>query len=335
MEHSSSEFSTAFEPAFEQPTGVCFVGGSSDRLLVVDHRAHCIKLVNAVDCSIIETFGERGSEDGQFNFPRGVSATPDGGFVVADTENHRIQLFAEGGKHISSIGGEKGAKGGQFSFPYAVAAVPKSENFWPSSETDLVLVVADQANHRCQILQSDGKPLHDFGANKGLDAIAPVAQLTESEAMKMLCYPSKKKGCLRSPADVCVTRDGKIAVADYGNHRVQIYTSEGEFIRSLGKDNTEEGVNDKEEGRFLPNYSEVQEKKPHRLRYPSAVCEGKDGSILVGDCKNRRLAIYNQNGEFMGSVASKQCGSSWIGVASASDGKIAVADAGHNRLCLV
>jgi len=336
MQEHNDEFSTAFEPAFEQPTGICFVEGSSDRLLVVDHGAHCVKVVNAADCSVIETFGERGSEDGQFKFPRGVSSMPDGGFVVADTENHRIQLFAEGGNHIASIG-RKGTKPGLFSFPYAVVAVPKSVSFWPSSETEVVLVVADQANHRCQILQSDGKPLHEFGADKGLNAIAPVEQLTTSEELKSVCYPSKKRGLLRSPFDVCVAQNGTIIVADYGNHRVQLYTSEGVFIRSIGKDDSELGVNDKvtEQDRFIQNYNEIIVTKPHRLRYPSSVCVNAEGSIFVGDSKNRRVAVYGQGGEYVGSAASAMCGNGWLGLASAIDGKIAVTDAGNNRVCLL
>jgi tripartite motif-containing protein 71 len=41
----------------------------------------------------IRSFGSKGKEEGQFNCPRGVTCDHDGNYVVADTNNRRIQVF--------------------------------------------------------------------------------------------------------------------------------------------------------------------------------------------------------------------------------------------------
>jgi hypothetical protein len=43
---------------------------------------------------LILKFGSRGSGDGQFLFPEGVTVDSHGNIIVADTENNRIQVFA-------------------------------------------------------------------------------------------------------------------------------------------------------------------------------------------------------------------------------------------------
>jgi len=41
--------------------------------------------------------GTRGSEPGSFTWPRGVAIGPDNSIVVADSSNHRVQIFDNSG----------------------------------------------------------------------------------------------------------------------------------------------------------------------------------------------------------------------------------------------
>ena len=43
------------------------------------------------------------------------------------------------------------------------------------------------------------------------------------------------KGCLNQPMGVCVDNNGRVIVADSGNKRVVLYSSEGVFIKELYK----------------------------------------------------------------------------------------------------
>ena len=65
-----------------------------------------------------------GTGDGQFNLPFGVAVNPSTGNVyVADTNNHRIQVFDTSGTFITKFG-ISGSGDGQFSAPVGVAVNP-------------------------------------------------------------------------------------------------------------------------------------------------------------------------------------------------------------------
>ncbi len=49
----------------------------------------------------LKQWGSRGSGAGQFNYPWGIAAAGDGTVYVADTSNHRIQLFTLDGEFVA------------------------------------------------------------------------------------------------------------------------------------------------------------------------------------------------------------------------------------------
>ena len=67
-------------------------------------------------------FGEFGILGGQFTEPSGVAVTPDNEIVVADTNNHRIQVFDREGNFKFQFG-EVGKREGQLLYPNRVAVV--------------------------------------------------------------------------------------------------------------------------------------------------------------------------------------------------------------------
>ena len=69
------------------------------------------KVVNHF-AALAESIGGFGEGDGALCYPRGL-ATAGSELYVADTENHRVQVFTLGGRHVRSIG--------PIRQPYAVA----------------------------------------------------------------------------------------------------------------------------------------------------------------------------------------------------------------------
>jgi tripartite motif-containing protein 2/3 len=67
-------------------------------------------------------FGEFGILGGQFTEPSGVAVTQDNEIVVADTNNHRIQIFDKEGNFKFQFG-EVGKREGQLLYPNRVAVV--------------------------------------------------------------------------------------------------------------------------------------------------------------------------------------------------------------------
>jgi NHL repeat len=65
-------------------------------------------------------FFEQGCSPGQFDRPAGVAVDTLGRIVVADKDNHRIQIFTFEGVFLLKFG-EKGSKPGQFNYPWDVA----------------------------------------------------------------------------------------------------------------------------------------------------------------------------------------------------------------------
>ena len=70
-------------------------------------------------------FGEFGILEGQFTEPSGVAVTEDNEIIVADTNNHRIQVFDKEGNFKFQFG-EVGKRDGQLLYPNRVAVVVSS-----------------------------------------------------------------------------------------------------------------------------------------------------------------------------------------------------------------
>ncbi|MGA9941283.1 MAG: hypothetical protein WBP88_04695, partial [Nitrososphaeraceae archaeon] len=86
-----------------------------------------------------------GSENGQFKYPSAVAIDSRSGNVyVADTENHRIQIFSPSGTYLGSWG-EIGTQNGHFASPTGLD-IDNAGNVY----------VADTANHRIQIFSPSG-----------------------------------------------------------------------------------------------------------------------------------------------------------------------------------
>lgn len=82
------------------PTGLDV--DSYGRIAVSDAGNHQVILFDSY-LSVELSFGSYGSHPGQFDDPQGVAFMPDGGFLVTDTGNKRLQLFDAGGKYIAAV----------------------------------------------------------------------------------------------------------------------------------------------------------------------------------------------------------------------------------------
>ena len=73
-------------------------------------------------------FGEFGIMEGQFTEPSGVAVNAQNDIIVADTNNHRIQIFDKEGRFKFQFG-ECGKRDGQLLYPNRVAVVKQSGKF--------------------------------------------------------------------------------------------------------------------------------------------------------------------------------------------------------------
>lgn len=155
--------------------------------------------------------GAAGAAAGQFNTPRAVAVGPDGQLVVADSGNHRLQLFSPDGELQQTIG-SPGAGTGEFNEPWGVAIGP-----------DGSIYVADTWNHRIQKFDADGTFVTAWG--------------TFADTQGTLEQPATFWG----PRGIAVDTEGRVYVADTGNKRIQVFDAEGTFIDMFGGAGNEPG----------------------------------------------------------------------------------------------
>ena len=120
-------------------------------------------------------------------------------------------------------------------------------------------------------------------------------------------------GRFAGPWGVAVNERNEIAVTDRKNNRVQIFSSDGTYLRSFGSEGDEEG----------------------EFNNPTGIAYLNNGSIVVADSGNNRLQVFTAQGEYLTQIGSKgkldhQFDYPW-GVSVDSNGNIIVADS-NNKL---
>ncbi|XP_077996773.1 E3 ubiquitin-protein ligase TRIM71-like [Glandiceps talaboti] len=128
----------------KQPCGVC-CGTQNNILYVVDNWLHCIHMFNTKTYAYIKSFGEEGSDPGQFKYPQYATVNSKGHVIVSDTSNHRIQILNSNGEYLFHFG-KKGNRRAQFNDPLGVAT-DNHDNIY----------VADSGNHRVQKFDYKGR----------------------------------------------------------------------------------------------------------------------------------------------------------------------------------
>jgi DNA-binding beta-propeller fold protein YncE len=142
--------------------------------------------------------GSEGEGPGQFNTPHGAAFNRMGELYVSDFELDRIQVFDRAGAYLRGFGGSgRGVGHWQFRAPSGLAFTPGGN-----------LIVCDhgRGNNRVQVLRDDGKFMLAFGGD--------VAG----------------QGMLECSGGVAVGGDGRIAVVDEINARVQVFHEGGGFV---------------------------------------------------------------------------------------------------------
>jgi len=200
----------------------------------------------------ITSWGEFGSEEGQFDYVDGIAVDNDYNVYVIDSGNYRIQKFDSNGKFITSWG-EPGSWQGQFRSLSGIAV--DSQN---------AVYVADSTNNWIQKFDSNGNFITswgEFGNGTGQllypEDIAIDSQnaiyVADSGNDRIQKFDSNGKyitswgeygsgeGQFIGPAGITIDNQNTIYVADSGNDRIQNFDSNGNFITSWGESGTGEG----------------------------------------------------------------------------------------------
>lgn len=172
-------------PPLGQPTGIAWDAGAR-RLLVVDTREHCIKVLGP-DGALLATWGSRGTGDGEFNFPTHIWRDREGRVLVTDALNHRIQVLDGQGRFVRRFG-QAGDAPGDF-------------------------------------LRQKGVATDSFGHVYIVDALLNAVQVFSPDGQLLLALGDmgQGRGEFWLPAGIFIAPDDTIYVADSFNRRVQVF----------------------------------------------------------------------------------------------------------------
>uniref|UniRef100_A0A1I8M9Z4 Uncharacterized protein n=1 Tax=Musca domestica TaxID=7370 RepID=A0A1I8M9Z4_MUSDO len=322
--------------------GMAGVAGTSPKQLYLRKRQQLFQL------------GGRGSEPGSFTWPRGLAVGPDNSIVVADSSNHRVQVFDSNGIFVKQFG-EYGNGEGEFDC-LAGVAVNRIGQY----------IIADRYNHRIQVLDPQGRFLRAFGSQgtadgkfnypwgvttdalgfiyvcdkenhrvqgrkneedgHGYETILRTQQITDRDIIEKMVFQSdgsfvgkfgtcgRGEGQLEHPHYIAVSNTNRVIVSDSNNHRIQIFDVNGKVLSTFGGEGSDDG----------------------QFKFPRGVAVDDQGYIFVADSGNNRIQIFNPDGSFLKTFGSWGSGDSEFkgleGVAIMSNGNILVCDRENHRV---
>jgi len=249
-------------------------------------------------------FGEFGILEGQFTEPSGVAVTDDDDIIVADTNNHRIQVFDKEGTFKFQFG-EVGKRDGQLLYPNRVAVM---------AGTGDIVVTERSPTHQVQIFTKFGHFIRKFGADilqhpRGVttDCWGRII-VVECKVMRVVIFDTmgnvlNKFSCsrfLEFPNGVIVNDHMEIFISDNRAHCVKVFDYQGNYLRQIGG----EGVSN----------------------FPIGVGLTASGEIAIADNHNNfNLTVFSQSGQLLGALESKVKHAQCFDVALMKDGSIVLA----------
>jgi DNA-binding beta-propeller fold protein YncE len=172
----------ALRNGFDKPT--CAVVHPNGSVYITDGYGHSFLHRYHADGTWQATWGQPGAHPMEFAIPHGVALAPDGNLLVADRENHRIQVISPEGDYLGEIGG--------LFRPCAIHVTADGTMFVPELGADTARTLADRpVPSRVTVLRPDGSVAARWGDADGLPA-----------------------GNFVAAHDLCVDAEGSVYVAE-------------------------------------------------------------------------------------------------------------------------
>lgn len=145
-------------------------------------------------------FGSSGSGIGQFQFPLGIATGPDGKVYVADSGNHRFQVFSADG------------------IPLEAVKLPADISNEPPDPADIVV---DPNRSRLYVTDNNNHKLH-------------VYDYSNHSFEEVWGSPGQGQRQFRFPFLIDATSKGYVLVVEPINTRIQVLNPNGKFVGFIG-----------------------------------------------------------------------------------------------------
>ena len=314
-DNKDGSYNISYFPRF-QATIKLFVKVNGEHI----HGSPFAVIVKPFQVKPVLRIGKKGWGEGLLDKPMGVAVTAKDEMLVADNQNHRVQVFDSNGTFLRSFG-RQGKNAGEFNSPFGIA-----------TDKDRKIFVADHSNHGVQIFSWEGRHLGSFGGQGSLDS--------------QLSYPW----------GLSLDRTGNVIVADKGNKLIKIFTPDGRFVMKIGGQGSFSNpvhcvqcgeyfiVSDRgehcikvfnREGHFQYKFGQ-QGNGDGEFNSPRFLSVTQSKHLLVCDYKNHRMQVFELDGHFIGTFGKKggELGefSSPYSVAVGSNDQIVVSEEYNHRI---
>jgi DNA-binding beta-propeller fold protein YncE len=183
--------------------------------------------------------------DGVRGFPVGILGEEDGGFLLVDTHRHRLRRFDAAGKETGTIGGF-GTEPGSFTYPqraardangrlyvteYGQGSANRVQVF--DAAFDVVCTFGEYGRGPGQFTRAMGIGVRDDEVFVADAADRILVFDTRGVFRREFGSTGSEVGALRYPYGLAIVA-GAVVVAEYGNHRLQRFDSEGRGLGCYG-----------------------------------------------------------------------------------------------------
>ena len=178
---SCGKFITAVK--INHPIGIA-IHPQSKNVYVTNRSDHCIQILNP-DLTFSNSFGSKGSNDGQFNAPFDVAFDSTGNVYVVSFYHDHVQVFTAEGQFLRKFG-----------------TCGSEKNYYLTSiciDSEDVVYMTENANHSVSVYTCEGKFLTSFGTY------------------------GAGPGQFNHPHGIAVDKNGVVYVADGRNNRLQSF----------------------------------------------------------------------------------------------------------------
>jgi hypothetical protein len=249
----------------------------------------------------------------QLDWPKAVAPMPDGGFLIADTFNHRIRRVLPNGTIATAAGTSMGFSGdhgpataAQLIYPGGVAITP-----------DGGFLIVDSSNQVVRKVSAGGT----------IDTVAGLPGQTGFSGDGGPAVGAK----LDDPLAVAALPDGGFLIADTYNHRIRRVFANGTIVTVAGT--------------TLGYDGDGGPAAAARLAYPAGVAVTPDGGFLIADTFNQRVRQVRPDGTIVTVAGAGAAGLAGDGGAATSallnypcsatptaDGGFLIADTNNDRI---
>ncbi|VDD79640.1 unnamed protein product [Mesocestoides corti] len=235
---------------------------------------------------LLTKWGSLGCELGRLNSPHGFCLGFDEEIVVADTYNHRIQIFTKRGEFLSCFG-VSGRVDGLLWYPRKVAIIRQSQRFVVcdrGSERSRMQLFSRSGHfvRRIQIKYIDivaGLAINQHGHIVAIDSVTPSVFVMSEDGDLIRWFDCTNH--MKEPSDVAI-HGREYYICDFKAHCVVVFQEDGSFIRTIGGETFTD--------------------------FPNGIDVSDHGDVLVGDSHGNRfhIAVFNDKGELLSEFVCHQ-----------------------------